>query len=103
MCACASVFVRVCVREYLWSKIRAPKSRSESNYLLSEHATRYHAKACNRHVGPLDDACERGLPPLGVKMSCMYEVAVTTGEPAGAIISPMTTTAHGPNTSDIVR
>ncbi len=74
------------------STIRAPKSRSESNDLLSEYATRYHAKACNRHAGPLDDACERALPPLGVKMSRMYEVGVTTGEPAEAIISPMTTT-----------
>ncbi len=64
----------------------------------------YHAKACNRHAGPLDDACESySLPPLGVKMSCMYEVGVTNWEPAGAIISPMTTTAHGPKTSDIVR
>ncbi len=64
--------------------------------------TRYHAKACNRHAGPLDDACEdHALPPLGVKMSRMYEVGVTNGEPAGAIISPMTT-AHGPKTSDIV-
>ncbi len=86
------------------STIRAPKSRSESNDLRSEYATRYHAKAYNRHAGPLDDVCEcQTLPPLGVKMSRMYEVGVTTGEPAAVIISPMTTTAHGPKTSDIVR
>ncbi len=75
VCACASVCVCVCVcasqclcacaRQCLCARvcdcvstIRAPKSRSESNYLRSEHATRYHAKACNRHAGPLDDACE---------------------------------------------
>ncbi len=65
--------------------------------------TRFHAKACNRHAGPLEDVCEcHALPLLGVKMSHMYEAGVTTGEPAGAIISPMTTTAHGPKTSDKV-
>ncbi len=74
-------------------------------YLISTtHPTRYHAKACNRHAGPLEDACEcQALPPLGVKMSRMYEAGVTTGEPEGAIISPMTTTPHGPKTSDKVR
>ncbi len=52
----------------------------------------------------IEDACEcHALPPLGVKMTRMYEAGVTTGEPAGAIISPMTTTAHGPKTSDIMR
>ncbi len=66
--------------------------------------TRYHAKACNEHAGPLEDACEcHALPLLGVKMSRMYEAGVTTGEPAGAIISLMTTIPHGPKTSDIVR
>ncbi len=40
---------------------------------LSVCATRYHAKACNRHAGPLEDACEcHALPLLGVKMSRMY-------------------------------
>ncbi len=47
--------------------------------------------------------CEyHALPPLGVKMTHICEAGVPTGEPAGAIISPMTTTAHGPKTSDIV-
>ncbi len=32
----------------------------------------------------------------------MYEGEVTNGVPAGAIVSPMTTTAHRPKTSKIV-
>ncbi len=31
----------------------------------------------------------------------MYEGEVTTGVPAEAIVSPTSTTAHGPNTSEI--
>ncbi len=33
--------------------------------------------------------------------ACMYEGEVTTGVPAEAIVSPTSTTAHGPKTSEV--
>ncbi len=96
-----------CVRAFLQSKLCKSFNAHNHYFRASKNtnaATRYHAKACNEHAGPLEDACEcHALPLLGVKMSRMYEAGVTTGEPAGAIISLMTTTPHGPKTSDIVR
>lgn len=41
---------------------------------------KYHATACNRHTGPLEDVFQsHDLPLLGMKMTRMYERRVPAG------------------------